>query len=311
MLVFCLLVGGRSVMEIADNEREMARMRDAYRERTGMELGSDAAGRVELLPAGQTYVPAATPTPTMYAATPVPSPIIPINEAAIASLNGRETAGTADQPQQATVGSARTRLTSYPKNSLRNVQESLTALLAQNGDVVGRLVIPDVLDEVVLQRNNTYYLNHTLLGTSNNAGSVFADESCSLRMPPENLLLRGIGSVPNEVFNPLWQFISGGSSFAAAHTSAQLTTLYEDERYFLIAVLVAGSDPRGDNYFNYASYPTFTTDEAMLSYVESLRQHSLYAFGVDVQATDRLLTLSTLGDDNSLVLVYRMAREGE
>lgn len=206
---------------------------------------------------------------------------------------------------------ARVRLSSYPKNPLHNVQPGLTELLAQNGDVVGRLVIPDVLDEVVLQRNNTYYLNHTLLGTSSEAGSVFADESCSLRMPPENLLLRGQSSVPGKVFNPLWQFISGGSSFAAAHSTAQLTTLYEDERYFLIAVLVAGSDPRADNYFNYASQPTFTTDEAMLSYVESLRRHSLYAFGVDVQATDRLLTLATLGDDNSLVLVYRMAREGE
>lgn len=310
MLVFCLAVGGRTILEIAANEREMSELRADYRERTGQELGSGAA-RVDLLPAGQTYVPTATPTPTMYAATPVPSPIIPINEAAIASLNGRETADPSAQPQEAAVSGARVRLSSYPKNPLHNVQPSLTELLAQNGDVVGRLVIPDVLDEVVMQRNNTYYLNHTLLGTNSEAGSVFADESCSLRMPPENLLLRGQSSVPGKVFNPLWQFISGGSSFAAAHTTAQLTTLYEDERYFLIAVLVAGSDPRADNYFNYASQPTFTTDEAMLSYVESLRQHSLYAFGVDVQATDRLLTLATLGEDNSLVLVYRMAREGE
>lgn len=310
MLVFCLGVGGRTIWEIALNEREMAELRDSYRERTGQELGSGAE-RVDLLPAGQTYVPTATPTPTMYAATPVPSPIIPINEAAIASLNGRETADPSAQPQEAAVRGARVRLSSYPKNPLHNVQESLTGLLAQNGDVVGRLVIADVLDEVVLQRNNTYYLNHTLLGTTNDAGSVFADESCSLRMPPENLLLRGQSSVPGKVFSPLWQFISGGASFAAAHTTAQLTTLYEDERYFLIAVLVAGSDPRADNYFNYASQPTFTTDEAMLAYVNSLRQHSLYDFAVDVQATDRLLTLATLGNDNSLVLVYRMAREGE
>lgn len=308
MLVFCLLVGGRTILDIAANEREMTQLRQSHRELTGEELHNSAA-RVDLLPAGQTYEPTASPTPTIFAATPVPSPIIPINEAAIASLNGREAVETTAQPQQAVP--ARARLTSYPKNPLRNVQESLAGLLAQNGDVVGRLVIPDVLDEVVFQRNNTYYLSHTLLGTTNDAGSVFADESCSLRMPPENLLLRGISSVPGKVFNPLWQFISGGSSFAAGHTTAQLTTLYEDERYFLIAVLVAGSDPREANYFNFASQPTFTTNDAMLSYVDSLRQHSLYAFGVDVQASDRLLTLATLGDDNSLVLVYRMAREGE
>ena len=310
MLLFCLLVGGRTLWDIAANEREMTQLREDYRERTGQELHLGAA-RVDLLPAGQTYVPTASPTPTLYAATPVPSPIIPINEAAIASLNGRETSDPAAQPQLSATAGARVRLSGYPKNPLRNVQESLVSLVAQNGDVVGRLVIPDVLDEVVLQRNNTYYLNHTLLGTTDEAGAVFADESCSLRVPPENLLLRGQSSVPDKVFSPLWQFISGGASFAAAHTTAQLTTLYEDERYFLIAVLVAGSDPRADNYFNYASQPTFTTDEAMLTYVDSLRRHSLYDFAVDVQASDRLLTLATLGNDNSLVLVYRMAREGE
>jgi len=310
MLLFCLLVGGRTLWDIAANEREMTQLREDYRERTGQELHLGAA-RVDLLPAGQTYVPASTPTPTMYAATPVPSPIIPINEAAIASLNGRETSDPAVQPQPSAAAGARVRLSTYPKNPLRNMQESLAALVAQNSDVVGRLVIPDVLDEVVFQRNNTYYLTHTLLGSTSEAGSVFADESCSLRVPPENLLLRGQSSVPGKVFSPLWQFISGGASFAAGHTTAQLTTLYEDERYFLIAVLVAGSDPRAENYFNYASQPTFTTDEAMLAYVDSLRQHSLYDFAVDVQASDRLLTLATLGNDNSLVLVYRMAREGE
>ena len=52
----------------------------------------------------------------------------------------------------------------------------------------------------------------------------------------------------------------------------------------------------------------------MLIYVESARKHSLYNFNVDVAASDRLLTLATLGngtDSRCLVLIYRMLRPGE
>ena len=76
-------------------------------------------------------------------------------------------------------------------------------------------------------------------------------------------------------------------------------------------MIVAGSNPASSHYFNYASHPTFTTDEAMMSYVESVKQHSLYKFNVDVQPSDRLMTLATMGGTDTLVLLYRMAREGE
>ena len=36
------------------------------------------AAKVDLLPEGQTYVPTATPSPTIYAPTPSPTPIIPV-----------------------------------------------------------------------------------------------------------------------------------------------------------------------------------------------------------------------------------------
>ena len=77
----------------------------------------------------------------------------------------------------------------------------------------------------------------------------------------------------------------------------------------LFAVLVADGSPSSARYFNYASHPTFLTDEEMLRYVESAKQSSLYQFNVDVVPSDRLLTLATLGSgENSLVLMYRTER---
>ena len=165
---------------------------------------------------------------------------------------------------------------------------------------------------MVMQRNNTYYLTHNSIGSACEYGAVFADQSCTLRMPPENLLLRGQGGVPGKTFEPLWKYVSGGREFVAANMTARLTTIYEEESYVLFAVIVADNTASGAQYFNYASNPTFTTDEAMLRYVESARERSLYKINVEVAASDRLLTLATLGNGpNTLVLMYRMVRDGE
>ena len=307
MLLFCGVVGGRVISDLARNEREMKAVRDNYRERNGTELESGAA-RVELLPAGQTFAPTATPMPTQPVQTPTPTPVIPIREAAVQSLNRRDSTSVQETPEPSSTPNPRTRLDAYPDNPLRNVMESLLPLCQENADVIGQLTIPGVLDEVVVQRNNTYYLTRNCRGVSSEAGAVFADESCSLRVPPENLLLRGQSSVKGKTFAPLWQYATAGGNFAASAATATLTTLYEEAQYTLFAVIVADSDPASGSYFNYASHPTFATDEAMLAYVESARAHSLYQFNVDVQASDRLLTLATIGGDSCLVLLWRMNR---
>ena len=225
------------------------------------------------------------------------------NQIVFDTSNVQEVSAPTDTP------SPRTRLTEYPGNPLKNVMESLIPLIDENSDVVGQLTIPGVLEEVVVQRNNTYYLTHNYRGSSSDAGAVFVDESCSLRSPPENLLLRGQGTIEGKVFAPLWQYATAGRDFVASATTAHLTTLYEEADYVLFAVIRASSNPSSPDYFNYAGYSSFATDADMLSYIETARTHSLYSFNVDVTASDRLLTLATLGSGNeSLVLLFRQMR---
>lgn len=308
MLVFCLVQGSRILTDLARNEREMEDVREDFLARTGMELQSGAA-RVDLLPAGQTYAPSPTPAITQAVQTPSPTPVIPIRENAIQSLNKRDTSNVQEISEATFTPSPRTRLSEYPGNPLKNVMESLLPLIEENSEVVGKLTIPGVLDEVVVQRNNTYYLTHNYRGSSSDAGAVFVDESCSLRSPPENLLLRGQSAVEGKVFAPLWQYATAGRDFVASATTAHLTTLYEESDYVLFAVIVASSNPSSPDYFNYAGYSSFVTDADMLSYIETARAHSLYSFNVDVAASDRLLTLATLGSGTeSLVLLFRQMR---
>lgn len=306
MLTICAAVGGSLLLDLVRNEREVDAFRSDFERYNGVDL-YHAGMKVDLLPEGQTYVPTATPSPTIFAPTPSPTPIIPVYGAL-----GLTDPGHTPEPNATSAPALRTRLTHYPKNPMCNLTESLREMVTSNGDVIGRLLIPGVLDEMVLQRNNTYYLNHNAIDSTCEYGAVFADQSCTLRMPPENLLLRGQGGVPGKTFAPLWQYVSGGTPFVSANLMARLTTLYEEENYVLFAVIVADSNPASTAYFNYASNPTFTTDEAMMLYVENARQHSIYPINVDVLPSDRLLTLATLGNgQQTLVLMYRMVRDTE
>jgi hypothetical protein len=262
---------------------------------TGMDMRS-AGVKVDLLPPGQTFVPTPTPVPTPP----------PVKEKVQSVLAGAAVLA-ADEEQQEEAPPLRTRLMTYPNNEMHNVDPSLAKEHLANSDLIGRLVIADVLEEKVMQRNNTYYLTRNNEGIVSEGGSVFADESCSIEIPPENLLLRGQGKVEGKAFQPLWQFAED-RDFAVRHTTATLVTLYETSNYQLFAVLVADSDPASPDYFNYGSHPTFDSDEAMMAYVQSLRAHSIYDFGLDVVPSDRLLTLATVDDGNKVVLVYRQDR---
>ena len=297
MLLFCLIAGGKILMSLSANEREMAQVRQAYQEQQGQAL-EQAGVKVDLLPAGETFTP--TSTPQVFAAP---------KAEAVQSGNGGET--SADTVEEETI---RTRLRRYPDNPLCNVLDSMKEISTEYPDVLARLYIPGVLDEYVVQRNNTYYLTHNYRGSLSDGGAVFLDRDCFISTPPENLLLRGEGNVAGVSFAPLWQYESGGISFAAGACFAQLTTLYEDARYVLFSVIVADSDPAKPGYFDYASHDTFDTDAQMMEYVQSAADRSLYGFSVSVEPSDRLMTLATVssrGNGKCLVLLFRMVREGE
>ena len=297
MLLFCLIAGGKILMSLSANEREMAQVRQAYQEQQGQAL-EQAGVKVDLLPAGETFTP--TSTPQVFAAP---------KAEAVQSGNGGET--SADTVEEKTT---RTRLRRYPDNPLCNVLDSMKEISTEYPDVLARLYIPGVLDEYVVQRNNTYYLTHNYRGSLSDGGAVFLDRDCFISTPPENLLLRGEGNVAGVSFAPLWQYESGGIGFAAGACFAQLTTLYEDARYVLFSVIVADSDPAKPGYFDYASHDTFDTDAQMMEYVQSAADRSLYGFSVSVEPSDRLMTLATVssrGNGKCLVLLFRMVREGE
>lgn len=278
---------------------------DTYKKLSGTAPADAGGSSVSLLPAGQTYEPTvfiATAAPV----TPTPTPIFDIYD----PMRTTPEPGSGDDTAPLeTPFTGRTKVSRYPKNEMLMLNETVREMRETNPDIIGRLTIPGVLDEIVVQSNNVFYLTHDSTGSFSASGAVFIDEACSLQSPPENLLLRGNSSVTGKTFEPLNLFATADGAFVANARIAHLLTPYEDEYYTLFAIITASADPASQNYFDYASHPTFASDAEMLSYVQRAAARSRFNFGVPVDASDRLLTLSTVSNDGScVILLYRMVR---
>ena len=297
MAIFCIVAGCKMLMGYVQNTEDWARSHEDFIDQYGVSM-NEAGEMVQLPQDGTTFAPERQPVQT----------------AAPSSAEGQHPVQTEDvQPTPKPV--QRTKLYQYPDNPLRNPIESITNIQKEYPEVIGRLVIPGVVDEWIMHRNNTYYLNHNYRGTSAEGGAVFMDAACTLDTPPENLHLRASGSVPGKTFHALWQYKTGGITFVYNSEVAHVTTLYEETQYLLYAVIETSGDPANADYFNYASHPTFATDEEMMDYLALARQHSIYNLPTDILPGDRLLTLSTVtGADDSgdqstnLVLIFRSVR---
>lgn len=181
---------------------------------------------------------------------------------------------------------------------------NLAACLAQNADFVAWLQIPgtNVDHPVVRTGNPDYYLTHAFSGKKSSAGTLFSLLSSDYRAPSRNLAIYGhhLSSGGEKMFTSLMRYKD--PEFYSDHETIYLDTLYRQETYRIFAVV---SMHAGDWD---ASCANFATDEAFLAFVRRAREQSLYDTGVDVQASDHVLTLITCdrsygGKDGRLVVM--------
>ena len=317
-LFACYKLGETALMALGGDEATRA-LQEEYRGASGGELAREAQ-RVELLPPGETYAPTATPIPTVASVTA--PPLISIQEPVVASMS-RPTPDAAQQAAALAAGAEptptptlvmRAKLRTYPDNPMFNILPTFVSLVSENADIVGRFSLEGLIDQLVCQRDNTFYLTHSATGAFSVTGALWLDESVSLRRPPENLLLRGKAASDSDLLAPLLGFGTGGVEFLARNGLMRMDTIYEEASYAVFAVLRTDSNPGSSGYFNYAGYPTFDSDAQFSAYVAAARERSLYDIPVDVRPDDRLLTISALGDgqnSRTLVILARMLRPGE
>ena len=185
----------------------------------------------------------------------------------------------------------------------------MEALYEENRDLIGWLRMDEILDLPVVYRDNSYYLKRDFNKKKNDAGTIFLDENHRFGERTQNLLLHGHNMKDGTMFGRLTQFLN--LSYMKNNPFVHFDTLWREEQYVIFAVLRVSLDVTSERFFNYFSYPTFSSDAEFNAYIRRLQLRSEFAIPIDVAPSDALLTLSTCLNDDRLVIVCRRVRENE
>ena len=165
----------------------------------------------------------------------------------------------------------------------------LDALQEVNVDFVAWLKIPGTKIDypVVLTDNVDYYLNHTFTGKESKVGTLFSLGKTDYRTPSKNIAVYGhhIQSSGQKMFQPLLSYKKQG--FYENHKTIYFDTLYHSGTYQIFAVINMGKDDWD------ASTTVFSNDDAFLAFINRAKSQALYDTGIEVKASDYILTLIT------------------
>lgn len=175
-----------------------------------------------------------------------------------------------------------------------------------NPDLIGWINIDGLVNLPVVYRDNEYYLTHDFYGHRSKAGTLYLDVNHPLTQSAANLLIHGHDMADGTMFGLLVHYQRDG--YIEKHPVIRFTTLWEEERYAIFAVLRVPTDPTKDGFVNYYAHPAFASDAAFDRYVNTLRQNALQTADIDVRPGDALLTLTTcLGDDRLIIVARRIS----
>lgn len=196
-----------------------------------------------------------------------------------------------------------------------NIQLKYAKLYAQNTDFVGQLRADGLgLDFPIVQgKDDNEYIAKNFYGESTRYGCPFVTHTNNIETLDENTVIYGHNMRDGSIFAPLTKYQTlEGYKKAPVIT---FNTLYQDYQFKVFAVILTNIEPKHDNGYVFTYYWTNLNNEVNhTAYLNQLSQRSLYDTGVDVNPTDKLLTISTCSrdfDDGRLVIVARLVRPGE
>lgn len=149
---------------------------------------------------------------------------------------------------------------------------------------------------VVLSKDDTYYLTHTISGEVNRAGSIFVDQYAKEPFREFQTILYGHNMKNGSMFHALMNYRN--PEYWENHRTVTLYLEGEKKEYRIFAA-----------YYSYYSelpiYDSMETQEERAAYLARIKELSRYDTAVEVSAEDQLLSLVTCeysGEDYRMVV---------
>lgn len=184
------------------------------------------------------------------------------------------------------------------------------SLVAQNPDMAGWILIDDTtINYPVVQRDRTYYLNHSFEGKENANGSIFVDDRCDIVNPTTNTIVYGHNMKSGMMFGSLKNYLQAG--YLESHKIVHFNTIYEYRDYEIVAVCLSEVQYQDENTYRYYDFISAETEEELQDFKDNVNELAVYGDANSLTFEDELLTLSTCNsytEDGRLFLVAKRVK---
>ncbi|MDE6864307.1 MAG: class B sortase [Eubacterium sp.] len=190
----------------------------------------------------------------------------------------------------------------------------------KNSDFVGYIKIDGTaVDYPVVQCNDDeFYLTHNFDKQPEERGAIYMSSECDSSLRGFNTVLYGHNWLDTTMFSEVTKYEN--IDFYKEHPVIHFNTAHNDMQWKIFAVFITNADENEDDgyIFNYI-YPHLG-GENFSGYIGEVNKRTLYKTGVDVNSSDKILTLSTCSRkmdisgyraDARIVVAARLVRDGE
>lgn len=176
-----------------------------------------------------------------------------------------------------------------------------------NKDVVGYIRVNGTnIDYVVVKgKDNKYYLNHNLKREYNIAGWIFADSNNKVDGFDKNLVIFGHNMRDGSMFGSLKQVLEKDWYTNNHNLDIVFATEKGEYQYKVFSTYTIKPE-------KFYITTNFKDENDFVKFINTLKERSVYDYNVTVNASDKVLTLSScIGDgSNRVVLHAKKIKEG-
>lgn len=211
------------------------------------------------------------------------------------------------------------------------IQKKYKNLYAADKNFVGWLRIPNTAIDTPVYQNkqdsgNDYYIKRDLWsGKWSRYGTNYMHSGNDILNMSRNTVIFGHNFDDDQddvyddlIFGEMEQYRQ--LEFYKENPVIEFNTLYKDYKWKVIACFLTNGSKAGDNGYVFYYISPDMTDDNFMEFIDEIEQRSFIHTGVDVLASDKILTLSTCTyyfdrggalQDARSVVIARMVREGE
>lgn len=183
--------------------------------------------------------------------------------------------------------------------SIPFINVDLEKLRNENLDTIGWIKVnnTNINYPFVQTKDNEYYLKHSFYKKSNSAGWVFLDYRNNFEILDKNNILYAHGRLNNTMFGSLKKVIEPSWYQNQNNRYIQISSLYANTVWEVFSVYTIEPE-------SYYLQTEFHSDEEFQAFYQELKNRSVADFNIDLNISDKILTLSSCYNDKLRVVLH-------